>query len=76
MAITQRPGLREVLPGLYASTDLPEVGTLTPEFAAAVEHYSGSKVLRRLIEAAILRQKGGSAAAASARGEDSHSGAG
>ncbi|MGH2356134.1 MAG: hypothetical protein ACRDJN_31385 [Chloroflexota bacterium] len=57
MRTKERPGLREVLPGLYESTDLPKEVQLTEEDAAAVERYSGSKVLRRLIEEAIRKQQ-------------------
>jgi hypothetical protein len=57
MALKDRPGLREIAPGLYVSTDQDNAGKLTREYADAVRRISGSKVLADLIEESIRKQE-------------------
>ena len=57
MALKERPGLKQVAPGLYESTDGRDSGRLTHDYAAEVRKYSGSRVLERIVEKAVERQK-------------------
>jgi hypothetical protein len=57
MAVKERPGLRQVAPGLYESTDGHSSGRLTTDYADAVRKHSGSRVLERIVEKAVERQK-------------------
>ncbi|MBI3971600.1 MAG: hypothetical protein HY332_09965 [Chloroflexi bacterium] len=57
MAVKDRPGLQEIMPGLYVSTDQDDQAKLTREFADAVRRISGSNVLAELIEEAIRKQE-------------------
>jgi len=57
MTVKDRPGLKEIAPGLYVSTDLEHEGALTHEVAESVRRISGSNVLADLIEEAIRRKE-------------------
>lgn len=57
MAVTeQRPGLRQVRPGLYESTADAGEAEVTPEFAAALLRHARTETLRQYLQA-IVRQR-------------------
>lgn len=58
MAVAERPGFKEVRPGLYERIEDTRNVRITREFAARLERLSGSRALGQFLEAVIRKQEG------------------